>query len=69
MNNKPKPAGYGLYKTLMERRGVKAYLTPSAFEKVGAVQAFEALLPKRPKAVVPLIRKRQRITRGVSGLF
>ena len=67
MSNGKKPAGYGLYKALMERRGVKAYLTPSAFEKVGALQAFEALLPR--KGVIRTIRERQRRTGGVSGYF
>jgi len=68
-NGKKLPAGYGLYKALMERRGVKAYLTPSAYRKVGALQAFEALLPRKPKAVVPQIRERYRKTGGISGLF
>ena len=69
MSNGKKPAGYSLYKALMERRGVKAYLTPSAFEKVGALQAFEAFLPKKSKAVVQQIREKKRRTGGVSGLF
>ena len=69
MSNGKKPAGYAIYKALMERRGVKAYLTPSAYQKVGALQAFEALLPRRPKAVVPQIREKKRRTGGISGLF
>ena len=63
------PGGYGLYKTLMQARGVKSFLTPSAFGKVGALRAFEAFLPPRPKAVVPKIRARKRRTGGTSGLF
>lgn len=68
-NEKRLPTGYGLYKSLMERRGVKSYLTPSAFGKVGALRAYEALLPPGKKGVVPKIRERYRRTGGVSGLF
>ena len=63
------PMGYGLYKSLMERKGVKAYLTPSTYQKVGALQAYEALWRPSPKAVIPKIREKKRRTGGVSGLF
>lgn len=69
MSNQRSPRGYGLYKTLMQARGVRSYLSPSAYQKVGALQAYEAFLPKRPKAVVPQIRAKKRRTGGVSGLF
>jgi len=59
--------GYGLYKKLMELRGIKAYLTPSAYRKVGALKAYEAFWPR--KGVVSQVREKQRKTGGVSGLF
>ena len=69
MNGQRLPGGYKLYQTLMKTRGVKSYLTPKAYQKVGALQAFEAFLPPKPKAVVPKIRAKKRYTGGVSGLF
>jgi len=69
MSNQRSPRGYGLYKSLMQRKGVKSYLTPSAYQKVGALHAYEALWRASPKALVPQIRERYRKTGGVSGLF